>query len=100
MIAAASRARAGQAVTVIETRAGADEVIGEVIGESEQMLGTTRCSVGGTLTYLPEPPSSNRIEALLRPTRSYPWRAIAGSRRVHAVKADSAGSFRRECLHS
>ena len=48
---------------LIEARAGADEVI----GEWEQMLDTTRCSVGGRLTYLPEPPSSNRIEALLRP---------------------------------
>jgi hypothetical protein len=48
---------------LIESRPGADEVI----DEWEQMLGTTRCSVGRRLTSLPEPPSSHRIEALLRP---------------------------------
>jgi hypothetical protein len=48
---------------LIDARAGADEVI----GEWEQMLGTTRCSVGARLTSLAEPPSSRVIEALLRP---------------------------------
>jgi hypothetical protein len=48
---------------LIDGRVGADEVI----GQWEQMLGTTRCSVGARLTSFAEPPSSQAIEALLRP---------------------------------
>jgi hypothetical protein len=48
---------------LIEDRPGAHEVV----TECERELGTSRCSVGTTLTSLPDPPSSHTIETLLQP---------------------------------
>lgn len=39
----------------------------DVVKEFERDLGTSRCSVGVTLSSLPEPPSSHGIEELLMP---------------------------------
>lgn len=48
---------------LIEDRAGADDVV----GECEKQLAALRCSVGATLTSLPDPPSGDQVETLLRP---------------------------------